>query len=261
MCSEGKYNLLPGCVACDATVDTDCTKCAIGSASNAIGRNSTCDACVKGTYSHPARQSGATLCVICPNGTFSLDQAGECTECPLGWWALEGSSKCTACPRDTYLDTRGKGTVDACLPCPKGSISSRIGNPDPECNACPPGTYSADGECIRCAPGSYSKSGSTACSGCQQGTYSESNATVCVVCNIGTYSPNNYSSTCTPCGTGAFSSISGASTCMKCLPGSAAAAEGLSNCSSCNPGEFAASGASQVLTHHHKSCSLREGER
>ena len=74
MCSAGKYNLLPGCVACDAQVDTDCAKCPLGSASNAVGRNTTCDSCPGGAYSFPAKQTGATVCGICPNGTFALEK-------------------------------------------------------------------------------------------------------------------------------------------------------------------------------------------
>jgi hypothetical protein len=246
MCSAGKYNTLPGCIACDAQVDTDCIKCEMGTASSAIGRNTTCDACREGKYSYPPGQPGATACRVCPNGTFSLARSGLCTACDLGWWALAGSANCTACPRNTFLDIPGQGGEESCRPCPTGSISLARGNSDPTCSACPPGTYQLEGECTSCTPGSYSKSGSVVCSPCLAGTYSEAKATSCLDCPMGTYSGTNYSGACSPCLPGLFGEYTGASTCLQCRPGTTSDTIGAINCSLCHPGQYASSGASEV---------------
>ena len=242
-CTAGKYNLLPGCVACNNQTDTDCIKCEVGTASSLEGRNTTCDACPNGTYSGPA---GATNCTRCPNGTYSLGKAGTCTKCPLGWYAPEGSVKCLACPRDTYLNLEGQGDVSACMPCPLGTVSARLGNPDPECSACPPGTYQLNGECTSCPAGSYSRVASVACKPCLPGTYSSGNATACTDCDIGSYSSSNFSSECAMCGAGTYTEYAGMSKCSPCAPGYFVEYDGAGGCSRCSYGQYAGGGASSV---------------
>lgn len=241
-CSAGKYNLLPGCTACDAETDTDCTKCAVGTASSVEGRNTTCDPCKAGT----ASSLDGRTCDACPNGTFSLARAGNCSTCALGWWAAAGSSTCTACPRDTYLDVGGKGGVEACQPCPLGTVSSKLGNSDPQCSACPPGTFQLNGECTSCPAGTYSRTGSVACRPCLAGTYSEANSTVCADCAVGSYNDRNSSAGCQKCGVGTFAELKGATVCLACPVGTISAVNGSSACSDCNKGRFAASGSSTV---------------
>ena len=246
MCSAGKYNLLPGCTACDATVDTDCIKCAVGTASNLTGRNSTCDDCPEGTFSSPAGLEGATKCETCPNGTFALSGAGVCTTCPLGWWAAAGARNCTPCPVNTYLDLEGKGGEEACMKCPIGAISTTRGNSDPACSACDPGSYQLDGICVVCPPGAYNKKASDKCQVCLAGTYSRENATVCVDCAVGAYTGTNHSGGCELCAAGWFAEAKGASVCVACQEGFFSGINGSGNCSKCDQGWFAASGSSQV---------------
>ena len=245
-CSAGKYNLVPGCVACSDTNDIDCIKCEIGTASKVEGRNSTCDECPKGTFSSPPGTTGATACELCPNGTFSSERAGECTKCPLGWWAATGSTQCTACPENTYLDLEGKGSASDCMKCPQGSISKRQGNSDPSCSKCPAGSYQADGDCVWCKAGSFSRGGEMFCRPCLPGTFSLDNATGCNDCVAGTYSGSNYSSECTQCGAGSFAEFVGLSSCSPCPKGSVSDKDGAKSCSQCLYGQYAASGSSAV---------------
>ena len=243
-CAAGKYNLIPGCVACDAVTDTDCVKCEVGTSSSVEGRDTTCDACPNGTYS--GLVPGATVCTPCPNGTYSLGRAGACTKCPLGWWAAEGSVKCTPCPQDTYLNLEGQGDVSSCIPCPEGTVSARLGNPDPACSACPPGTYQMNGVCTACPAGSYSKSAAISCKPCLAGTFSTGNATSCTDCDVGSYASSNYSTECVSCGAGKYAEFVGMSACTPCDVGFFVEYDGAQACTPCNLGEYAAQGATLV---------------
>lgn len=242
-CPVGKYNLLPGCVACTSVVDTDCIKCEVGTASNIEGRASLCDPCVNGTYSGPA---GATKCLPCPNGTYSQARAGTCTKCLLGWYAAQGSNQCTPCPRDTYLNQEGKGSVTDCLPCPLGTVASNLGNSDPACTACPSGTYQLNGVCTPCPAGTYSRSSSITCHPCLSGTFSTGGATACGECEVGSYATGNSSSECKYCVPGSFAEYTGSSTCRLCRVGYYVEYQGAEICTMCNTGEFAAEGSSEV---------------
>jgi hypothetical protein len=116
VCSAGKYNTFPGCKACTNTSDLDCSLCEIGTASNVLGRNTTCDVCLAGKFSSPANQLGARTCETCSNGTVSGIGAGSCTACLDGWYAVSGASVCTRCAAGTY----GGGVVSTCTSCPAG---------------------------------------------------------------------------------------------------------------------------------------------
>jgi hypothetical protein len=242
-CTAGKYNLLPGCVSCTNLTDSDCVKCAAGSASSVEGRDTTCDVCPNGTYSGPA---GSTECMLCPNGTYSLGNAETCTKCPLGWWAAEGSVECTPCPLNTYLELEGQGSESSCTPCPEGTISTRLGNSDPACSACSPGSYQLEGVCVLCPPGSFSKTAAISCKSCLAGTYSAEGATSCTDCDIGMYSSSNNSAGCVLCGSGSYSEFTGQSGCTPCAPGFFVEYDGAERCTRCKYGEYAAGGASSV---------------
>lgn len=240
-CAAGKYKLTPGCTACMNTTDLDCNLCPAGAYSTIIGRNTSCDTCRAGTFS----LAGATACQTCGNGTYSLDLAGTCISCNLGWFAAINSSTCTACPQNTFLDVFGKGSVLDCRPCPEGTVSSKLGNSDPGCSACPPGTFQTNGLCVSCLAGTYSRSGSIKCRDCQPGTYSTGNATACLECARGSISASNASGTCTMCLAGTFSAFAGGSVCDKCAVGYVNAWDGAWNCSRCVDGTYAAPGDSQ----------------
>lgn len=244
-CPTGKYNLLPGCVACTSEVDTDCNKCEEGTASNVEGRDSPCTPCTNGTYSGPA---GAIECIQCPKGTYSRAKASVCTKCALGWYAAQGSVVCTPCPRDTYLNREGMGSVTDCQPCPSGTISAILGNSNSACSACPPGTYQSNGECVSCPAGTYSRSTSVSCISCLPGTYSTERATVCDECDVGSYASGNQSTECMFCTPGTYSEYPGSSTCTQCAVGYYVEYQGADTCTMCNRGEFAATGSSEVCS-------------
>jgi hypothetical protein len=240
-CAAGKYKLAPGCTACTNTTDLDCIACPAGAYSTMLGRNTSCDTCRAGTFS----LSGATACQICGNGTYSLDLAGACISCDLGWFAAINSSTCTACPVSTFLSDYGKGSVLDCRPCPEGTTSSKPGNSDPGCSACPPGTSETNGLCVSCLAGMYSRSGSIQCRDCQPGTYSIGNTTACLECARGSISAGNASGACAMCSAGTFSAFAGGSVCDKCAVGYVSAGDGAWSCLRCADGEYAAPGDSQ----------------
>lgn len=245
-CLAGKYNLLPGCTACTDTVDTDCIKCAVGTASNVAARNTVCDACGAGTFSSPEGLTGATVCATCAIGKFSLQRSGNCTACALGWWAAAGSSVCTACPLNTYLNVGGKGSVADCVACPSGTISTKLGNTDSRCDSCPPGTFQQAATCAACAGGTYSSPGATSCAVCSSGSYSVSNATACIQCGAGSISAQAGSTRCTDCLAGYYTDFVGYTVCKACTPGSISSVNGSGACSSCGAGKYAGTGASAV---------------
>ena len=135
ICSAGKYNTFPGCIACSNTTDLDCSLCEIGTASSALGRNTTCDVCPAGKYSYPPNQKGATTCVDCGNGTFSGVGAGNCTPCADGRYSTGGAGVCTLCPTGTY----GGGMVSVCTSCPAGMYG--ILAPDSGIRTYPPKSF------------------------------------------------------------------------------------------------------------------------
>ena len=135
VCSAGKYNTFPGCIACSNTTDLDCSLCEIGTASSVLGRNSTCDVCPTGKYSYPPNQKGATSCVDCGNGTFSEVGAGNCTPCADGRYSTGGAGVCTLCPTGTY----GGGMVSVCTSCPAGMYG--ILAPDSSVRTYPPKSF------------------------------------------------------------------------------------------------------------------------
>lgn len=251
MCGAGKYNNISGCKACSSVVDTDCMVCEVGTYSTILGRNSSgCDNCPAGTYSDPPfHAGGGTRCLVCENGTFSVERSGSCTVCPLGWYAPANSSACTACPVNTFLNVLFKGGADACTPCPKGTISSRIGNSDPGCSACPPGSYQANGTCAWCLPGTFSVSAAVTCSACPAGMYSLTNATSCLKCQAGLFSGTPGSGWCSGCAVGSYApeptqaSVTGASVCLLCPIGWIAPGNNSWNCSRCPSGTFAPNGS------------------
>ena len=240
-CGAGKFKVTPGCTACTNLTDTDCALCPTGTYSTALGRNTSCDACRAGSFS----LTGTTACLTCGNGTYSLDLAGACISCDLGWYAATNSSACTACPQNTYLDVYGRGSILDCQPCPEGTVSPKLGNSDPGCSACPPGTFQTSGACVSCVAGTYSRSGSIKCRDCPPGLYSLDNATACLECPRGLISAGNASGGCSACLPGTYSAFAGGSVCTRCAIGYANALTGSWNCTRCPDGMYAASGESQ----------------
>lgn len=242
-CAAGKYKQDPGCSVCTDLIDSDCLKCADGTASNTVARVGVCDLCPGGSYSGPV---GSTACVVCPIGTFSTTGSKNCTKCTLGWWAPPNSTECTPCPKNTYLDVEGKGSVEDCIPCPLGTVSAILGNSDPACSACPVGTFQLEGVCTACPAGKYSSRASVECSICPVGTYSAASASICTECDAGSYAATNGSTECELCTPGAFAEFKVSSSCTLCTKGYYTDYEGAEECEMCNRGLFSPEGSSEV---------------
>ena len=187
MCSAGKYNLFPGCVACSNTTDLDCTTCALGTASTMLGRDTVCDPCEAGKYSHPANQRGALTCewcgiglaapagssncATCGNGNFAALGASACGVCPAGSFAVAPASACTSCPAGTFSGSAG---VSVCQMCQAGTFSTALGT-----------TSSAT--CVACQPGTYSPQRSSACTNCPANSWNLVQRSTRCTANVGFY--------------------------------------------------------------------------
>lgn len=165
LCSAGKYNLFPGCVACSNTTDLDCTTCALGTASTMLGRDTVCDTCEAGKYSHPANQRGALTCEWCGIGLAAPEGSSNCTTCAVGYYAAAGFSACVICPAGTFAT----GLVSACSTCAAGMYATQTGATTCQnCSTCSVGQYnmsncnsSANVVCAPCAnpliPGHFNR--------------------------------------------------------------------------------------------------------
>ena len=215
MCSSGKYSTILGCIACSNTTDTDCSLCELGTASNMLGRNTTCDVCEAGKYSHPANQRGALTCEWCGIGLAAPAGSGNCTTCGNGGFAVLGASACGFCTAGTFAVAPASACTNCgvgfyavtgastCTSCLAGQFAAGVGSS--ACTNCSAG-YFASGltsTCTICPTGKFSVNMATSsCQDCAAGTYSSalasSSSATCVACQIGTYSPQR-TSACTNC--------------------------------------------------------------
>jgi hypothetical protein len=145
-CSVGQYALANA---------SACTDCAVGTASNTIGRDSVCPACSAGTYQPSTGQSS---CADCLAGTFAIGT---------------GNIGCTDCAAGTASSTVGLASV--CPGCAAGTFATGLGNTG--CTGCSPGTYAAGTgntgctdcpEPVNCSAGMYL---ANITSGCPAGHY------------------------------------------------------------------------------------------
>ena len=165
--------------------------------STALIVGSTSCACLPGYYALKDDAGVVTDCNLCPAGQYCPDRRGEPVDCPSGHWCAEGASTATACPAGTYQPTVGESaSVDACLPCPKGSYCESDGmSAHVQCAA---GTYQpelsaidGDVKCLACPAGAYCAVGSSASVACPAGTYnpdtSGESVNACLDCTAGNY--------------------------------------------------------------------------
>ena len=146
LCSVGKYNTFPGCIACSNTSDVDCQLCALGTSSSLLGRNTGCDVCGAGKYSYPENTRGALTCQLCANGKISGIGWSNCSTCLAGYYALSGTSVCTVCPAGTF----GVGLIGACSACEAGKYSLSGATACSTCSVCVTGQYNVS-NCISSA--------------------------------------------------------------------------------------------------------------
>ena len=187
MCGAGKYNLFPGCIACSNTTDLDCTTCTLGTASTMLGRNTTCDVCEAGKYSHPPNQRGALTCEWCGIGLAAPNGSSNCVTCGDGRFAALGASACGVCPAGSFA----VAPAGACTSCPPGTFSSGVGVS--VCQVCQAGTFSSasgpvsSAACLSCQPGTYSSQRSSACRNCPANSWNLVLRSTRCTANVGFY--------------------------------------------------------------------------
>ena len=260
-CIPGKYSNSIG-----LTHVENCTDCAIGTASDALGRGEACDGCEAGQY---ADREGLSLCRLCPGGKVSQEFASEtdenCKVCASGSSALAGSSECTECVPGRAGPTPG---MEKCDLCPQGKYS-KAGKED--CFDCRPGSYSAYNNslprpCTQCQEGQYTMvSGAASCEKCPRNTYANDIGTAkCPVCSGNSWTEHQEgASSCVPCNVGQvfpYANNSGGN-CEFCMAGrySLIAGETFAGCHACPEGAFCDGGNHlQVLPGWWRSTGCNE---
>ncbi|KAG2432705.1 hypothetical protein HYH02_006688 [Chlamydomonas schloesseri] len=173
------------CVGADVGFFTDQERsleqlpCPLGSTTTDTG-STVCTAC--SGDSSGSIQEGVSLCLACD----PVSAAGAGT-CPLGSGRVSGCSAkdaCEVCPAGTYAAFSPDMGRDACVPCPRGSISPTAGST--KCTACPAGN-------------STDRLGSSACTPCKPGFFSPIPGGICVRCPPGTFAAGPGATACTPC--------------------------------------------------------------
>eukprot|EP00808_Paulinella_micropora_P005719 g34204.t1 len=205
-CKKGKFGVS----------STECNLCSPGFAQAVEGQTS-CSPCVAGKYSGAA---GLDVCLQCPQGFVSADNATECAPCAAGY----------------YQDLPGKAT---CLPCSAGTAKSNVGAGP--CDQCPLGQISAAGQsrCNKCAAGFVPDGLAGACLPCSKGKYGAlAGAFTCLDCEAGYFSNQTNSTICTPCGLGTYQSLKGQQSCTSCPTKQYTDEAGSINCKRCPVGKF-----------------------
>ena len=253
-------------------LNTECTKCNIGTFSSSEGLSS-CQQCSVGSYSSTTESSTCFLCATgsyvsgfemseckqCAPGEYS-DQNGttNCSMCPCGWYtSSSGSFQCQICPAGSYSDLDGASNcsvctvnhfasgdgASSCLSCGPGTYSTILGTV--KCSLCPEGSYFAGTErygpeCNACPAGSYQdQTGATRCASCWTGSFSALNgSTTCIACATGSYFAGNGSTACLACQAGTYADRNGSSLCLQCSPGRFASQNASSQCYICNAGKY-----------------------
>ena len=256
-CTAGTYS--------SAISATNCTACAVGAYSTALGASSAsvCTSCAAGTY---ATAVGSTSCIgtcfLIP--AYTVDSAcglqykgfgpvyyncGKCT-CPVGYrYVLEYDDKyydeyCKLCTTGSFSSTNGPTVCSLCGP---GTYSSSAGLS--QCSLCSMGKYSnssgskVESSCILCSSGTYlSIGGASSCTACEGGKYNAATGAInCTLCDIGKYHSSTgalTSSNCTWCEAGTYSSTAGPTVCSLCSGVTYITVIGSTACSACAPGTY-----------------------
>ena len=89
----------------------------------------------------------ATVCEMCPRGTYSSRGSASCTDCPTGTYNdQEQQAACTNCAQNTYMEFLGKTT---CYTCPLQSTTSGTGaNSVANCTCQGGKSMSSDRACV-----------------------------------------------------------------------------------------------------------------
>eukprot|EP00698_Gefionella_okellyi_P014133 TRINITY_DN3907_c0_g1_i3.p1 TRINITY_DN3907_c0_g1~~TRINITY_DN3907_c0_g1_i3.p1 ORF type:complete len:803 (-),score=104.48 TRINITY_DN3907_c0_g1_i3:104-2512(-) len=214
-------------------------------------QSSVCLLCPDGTFSATA---GVSVCSACPKGTFGVASGATtnatCSPCPQGSYGnASGVSTCFQCPFNSYSNAVAAVSLSACTPCEAGFGTMSLGSTlSSACQLCPVGFwYSSMSGCKVCPAGSWSSTinatSESQCISCVAGTYSPltnaTTASVCTPCPPGSKSAAGATS-CGACPAGTTSG-SAENTCVDCVQGTYGASAGL--CSPCPAGTTSAAGA------------------
>ena len=223
-CAEGQYSASTSqCSNCTVGAGRYCP--ALSTAADNTGGGSPCSPgsfcpgagfprlpCPAGYFS---RDTGATVCAMCTNLTYSYANATSCSPCnaAYGKWCADGSPAPTGvpCPPGFSCDG-GLGLPTLCIP---GSYAAG-GNY--QCNVCPIGFYGATsglttatctGPCTPMGPGRYCPANSTTNSpfDCPAGSACPGDG-ASTICGLGYWSGNK-SAACSPCPPGRWGGAPG----------------------------------------------------
>jgi len=243
-CAAGQFsgqNGSSGCGTC--LVDTysqagatACTACPLGHFSLALTGSTGCRTCVAGSFFRVDEQR---RCQACQRGNYtSTGGATECLVCPAGSFSLDVATACSACEHGKFLSAPGGS---ACLACSPGQYSSGTG--EVGCDECMAGTFVTGAgawECENCSAGTFSvEDGVSVCEPCGPGTFSKDvGVRFCVECSAGRYSSGEGATACLDCDAGFFGVGERRSVCTACFPGTFSTGTGVSYCSNCTAGTY-----------------------
>ena len=215
--------------------------------------------CASGSVPNTGTATGATGCVSCAAGSYSVSGDTACTTCSAGQYSPGSTSACSSCPAGVYGSTTGLTTSACTGPCsPSAGYGCYAGSTSSSGTACNTGQYNPGGSatCLLCPAGQHTSStGSTSCVACLAGTYAGTGSANCAVCSTpGTYSPPS-SGSCPACPTGQFSAYPASSGCAPCPVGTYAAGTGTAGCPPCSGGYY---GVSTGLTSSTCSGTVRK---
>lgn len=184
-----------------------------------------CIDCFAGYYTD-GKMNGASECLGCVAGTFSMINSMSCSECPKGKWSSERASNCTKCDAGKKSAVGGSSS---CTSCDAGYFQQQAGST--ECNPCPAGWYT-------------SSTGRSQCDSCEEGKYSDSSAsTSCDSCPAGYFQNGTGSTICSPCSVGKYSSSTGMKMCSDCVAGKYSSTPSSLSCAQCESKWFSTDGA------------------
>ena len=173
------------------TTGRACNACPPGTYNSERGRPA-CTNCAAGKYGTDPAATAASMCLDCPENTFSFTASTLLTDCSCnaGYSGSTNGEACVACIAGTYKTGVGVGT---CTNCSVNEYSTTIAQVTSTCTSCTPFSQSPVGsdEAVDCR--------------CNAG-YTGANGQVCLGCVQGTYKTVVGPSACTLCGNNTFSS-------------------------------------------------------
>jgi Tyrosine-protein kinase ephrin type A/B receptor-like len=198
----------------------------------------------------------------CPAGSYcGVSCSVTPVICPAGSYCPAGSRTFLYCPLGTYNPDSGVSSISQCQACAPGTYSA---DDLTECLACPVGTSSSaqtcqycniqNGFCPGCSTGTFAGViGSASCQSCMPGSYTtasggyvQAGASSCTQCMPGTYQSQSGTTACSSCTAGSYCQSSGMANPTPCPAASFAVSVGQTSsavCVSCGIGQFAVAGA------------------